>query len=166
MNKRGHMEVAKKAGIRPEREMIIWLTDLIRRGGIMKSKRWVVAGTFIAITFGLLIAGGCASEKKPTANLANADLAVQRAREANAINYAPLELRLAEDKLNSARSAADREEYKEARRLADEALADAQAAEAKATSERTRQMAGEMQESVTILQRNIAPSPSPAPMSR
>ncbi len=64
-----------------------------------KTGRWMIGRIVMFVLFGLLLAGSCASDKKPTEKLANADLAVQRAREANAINYAPLELRMAEDKL-------------------------------------------------------------------
>lgn len=107
----------------------------------------------------LLLAGGCASDKKPTAQLSNADLAIQRARQANANDYAPLELRLAEDKLNQARTAEEKEKYKDARRLADEARADAEAAESKARSERTKAAEREMQRSITTLQREVTPTP-------
>jgi hypothetical protein len=114
----------------------------------------------------LFLAAGCSHGPKPTANIASADLAIQRAREANAINYAPLELRLAEDKLRQARAESDDKKYTEARRLADQALADAQTAEAKARSESTRQIAGQMQQSVTTLQRELSAPPAPAPMAR
>jgi hypothetical protein len=106
------------------------------------------------------LVAGCASEKKPTARISNADLAIQEAREANAINYSPLELKLAEDKLNQARAAADKDKNREARRLADEAFADAKTAEAQARSEKTRQMAQQMRESVAALQRELSTPPA------
>jgi hypothetical protein len=52
---------------------------------------------------------------------------------------------MAVDKLDKAKVAMTREEYKTARRLAEEALVDAQVAEAKASSERAQQAAREAQ---------------------
>lgn len=105
-------------------------------------------------------AAGCASEGKPTAKISNADVAIQDAREANAINYSPLELKLAEDKLSQARAAADKDNNREARRLADEAFADAKTAEAQARSEKARQTAQQMRESVAALQRELSMPPA------
>ncbi len=96
---------------------------------------------------------GCASGEKPKANIANADMAIQRAREANAINYAPLELKVAEDKLQQAKKASDEEKYTNARWLADEARADAELAEAKSQSARTGQIEQQVRQDVETLRR-------------
>ncbi len=130
----------------------------------MDRQRWVMGllGSFCICLF----LSGCASNGAK-ANIANADMAVRRAREANAINYAPLQLRLAEEKLQQARSASEHDGKKEARRLADEAVADAQTAEAKSRATQTAQIEQQMRQDVSALrQETLGPPPAPAPMSR
>lgn len=58
--------------------------------------------------------------------------------------YAPVELQLAREKLDSARLALDLREYDRARRLAEQALADARVAEVRADSESGRQTARDL----------------------
>lgn len=129
-------------------------------------RRWWAA-TFAGVAGIGLLLGGCASDGATRANIANADMAVQRAREANAINFAPLELRLAEEKLQQARSASEHDGKEEARRLADEALADAQTAEAKSRAVQTAQIEQQMRQDVGALrQEALAPLPAPQPMRR
>lgn len=131
----------------------------------MNTRWWVTALPGI---FGVcLLMGGCASDNGVKANIANADTALQRAREANAINFAPLELRLAEEKLQQARGASEHDGKKEARRLADEATADARTAEAKSRAAQTAQIEQQMRQDVsTIRQEALTPLPAPLPMRR
>jgi hypothetical protein len=131
----------------------------------MDGRRWVTALLGI---FGIcLFFGGCASDQGAKANIANADMAIQRAQEANAINLAPLELRLAEEKLQQATSASQHDGTKEARRLADEAVADAPTAEAKSRAVQTAQIEQQMRRDVSALRQvTPGPPPAPAPMSR
>jgi hypothetical protein len=65
-----------------------------------------------------------------------------------ASQYAPLELRTARDKLESAEAAMRREDYVRARHLAEEALVDAQLASEKTRSEK-------VQENLAVLRRTI-----------
>jgi len=58
--------------------------------------------------------------------------------------YAPVELQLAREALDSARLALDMREYERARRLAERALADARIAEARAETESTRRIARDL----------------------
>ena len=58
--------------------------------------------------------------------------------------YSPVELRLAREELDSARLALDTRDYERARRLAEQALADARVAEVRAESESTRQIARDL----------------------
>ena len=81
----------------------------------------------------------------PLANLSQAELAVQEADTKTASQYAPLELKTAREQLAEAKRAMDDEEYDEARRLVDQALANAQLAEAKAGAEKARLAAAELQ---------------------
>jgi hypothetical protein len=69
--------------------------------------------------------------------------------------YPPVELQLARDKLDSARLALDMREYERARRLADQALADARVAEVRARTESTRQAARDLRLSIETL-RDVA----------
>jgi len=80
--------------------------------------------------------------------IANIEMAITDARQSNAITYAPLELRFAEEKLKLAKQAMEKEDYVKAHRLAEQALLDAQLAEAKSRSERAKRLAQEMQESI------------------
>lgn len=78
---------------------------------------------------------GCAG-RKPIAEIARADQAVRHAQTTSeADRYAPVELSSAQAKLAAARHALDDGDYEDARRLAEQALADAQLAESKAESQ-------------------------------
>lgn len=106
-----------------------------------------------------LFLAGCASEK-PVRSIANAETSLQRAREARAIDYAPLELKLAQEKLQAARQAMDKEDYKQAKSLAEEAQAHAQLAEAQARSGQSQKMAQEMRQSIETLRSELTSRPA------
>lgn len=83
----------------------------------------------------LLLGAGlaaCASVPPPKAEVGKADLALRKAEQADAAHFAPLEMRTARTKLESARAAMREEENLEARRLAEQAKVDALLAEATA----------------------------------
>jgi Domain of unknown function (DUF4398) len=107
----------------------------------------------VAITAGL---AGCASDPAPEAELAAAQVAVDEAEEANAPAQASGPYELARDKLDRAREAVEDDDMVEARRLAEQALVDAQLAEAQARSEVARQNAAELRASIETLQDEIA----------
>lgn len=96
---------------------------------------------------------GCTAATPPVDTISTADTAVNRALEAQAMQYAPLELRPAMEKLEAAKQASKEEDYEEARRLAEQAGVDARLAEAKARSEKARQEAQEFQQTIETLQR-------------
>lgn len=80
----------------------------------------------------LVVALACASTPPPTDTISNADMALRLAEQAGAAEYALLEMRIAREKLDEARSLVQKggdEELAEARRLAEEALVQAQLAE-------------------------------------
>lgn len=108
---------------------------------------------------GLLFLAACASTPPPSDKLANVGMAIQRARESEAQKYAPLELKLAVEKYEKAKDAVEEEEYERARRLADEALIDAQLAESKAKAEKQKKIAQDMQESVETLREELKRKP-------
>lgn len=108
----------------------------------------------VPLICGVLGMAGCAG-KPPLANLSQADLAVQEADKKTASQYAPLELQTARQQLDKAKRAMDDKEYDEARRLADQALVNAQLAEAKAGAEKARQAAAELQKSIQTLRAEL-----------
>ena len=108
---------------------------------------------WIGAPLALTVLAGCSTISPPKDSLAAADLAVQQATKSKAPQYSPLELRKAMDKLDEAKRAMTKEEYVKARRLAEEALVDAQLAEAKADSEDARRTASDVRESLETLRR-------------
>lgn len=83
---------------------------------------------------------GCASSQKaPIEALTRADIAVKRAEENRAIvDAAPLEMRLARERLNQAQEDVDQKNYTSAKRNADAAAAQAELAESKARLHETK----------------------------
>ena len=99
-------------------------------------------------TMGLV---GCSSVQPPTATISQAQLAIRQADQSKASQYAPLELRKAQEKIAQAEKAMRNEEYLKARRLAEAALVDARLAESKANSEMARRNAAELQKTIESL---------------
>ncbi|HEX5357156.1 MAG TPA: DUF4398 domain-containing protein [Aquabacterium sp.] len=113
--------------------------------------------------FGLLAAvmvtgvwvAACATTPPPTEQLAVSTAALARAVTAGAGEAAPMEMRLARDKLEGARIAMQGKDYEVARKLALEAQVDAQLAEAKAQSSRAGKAAGVVQEDSRVLREEL-----------
>lgn len=95
--------------------------------------------------------GGCAAKRQPTAKLEVVEVALREADASGSAQYAPLELRLAREKLDLARRAMNADDPERARRLSEEALADAQLAEAKTNSEKARRNAEEVRKGTEAL---------------
>lgn len=96
----------------------------------------------VAAAAALFLLGACSSMPPPDDAMASARLAVQRAEGTEAPREAPMEMQQARDKLTEAEKAVVAEQYSKARRLAQEATADAQFAEAqsqRAVAARNRQ---------------------------
>lgn len=107
----------------------------------------------VPLVFVGLSVAGCSTIGPPKDSVAAAELAVREANKSKAPDYSPLELRMATDKLNEAKRAMDKKEYTAARRLAEEALVDAQVAESKAASENAKRAASDLQQSLETLRR-------------
>src|SRR5262245_48674953 len=105
----------------------------------------------LPLVCGALGAGGCSASRPPTAIVSQAELAVQQADKSKAPQYAPRELGLAREKFDRAKRAMDTEHFEEARRLAEQALVDAQLAETKAEAESTKQVAQELLKAIESL---------------
>jgi hypothetical protein len=103
----------------------------------------------------LLLIGACASGSPPAVKLANVERDIVRARENSAMVHAPLELRLAEEKLAEAKALMNQKEYVAAERLLDEALIDANLAEAISGTEKERINSTKMRETVDALRKEI-----------
>ncbi len=89
---------------------------------------------------GLAGVGGCAGNGKAlTEQIANTEKSIVAARDGNASTSAPLELKLADEKLRAAKAATDRSDYDQARNLLEEAQVDADLARAKSASAKAQQ---------------------------
>lgn len=123
--------------------------------------RWAPVYTLVLV--GL---GGCAADAPPPQEqLAQAEQAVDTAGQSNASEFAALELRTAEDKLEQARQAMQDEDYVKARRLAEAAQVDARLAERKAQSQSTINAAQELSTSIETLRRESERAIETAPPS-
>ena len=112
------------------------------------------AGLLVWSVIGL---SGCSAGRPPTAELAQASLAVQEADKGAAPQYAPAELHLARQDLEGAQHALREKAYTTARRLAERAMVHAQLAAAKAETEQTRQAAAALQRSIDSLRQEAEP---------
>jgi len=122
---------------------------MIKRTNIV----WPTLTIFIVILIPFMV--GCAQKVAPVENITSAEMAIKVAEESGASVHAPLELKIATDKLNQAKAAMEQKQFDEARRLADEAMLDAQLAEAKSRSEKAKKVAKEMQGSIDTLRQEI-----------
>ncbi len=90
---------------------------------------------------GMAGTSGCAGEGKALSQqIANTEKSIVAARDEDASICAPLELKLANDKLQAAKAATDKREYDQARNLVEEAQADADLARSKAGSAKAQQL--------------------------
>ena len=110
----------------------------------------------IAVILAAVSVAGCASKgAAPVESMTSAELVIKEARDNNAAINAPLELKFAEDKLAAAKAAVTKEEFLQAKRLADEALMDAKLAEAKSLSVKAKKQAQEMRDAIDTLRHEI-----------
>ncbi len=113
------------------------------------SRRSFIAPAVLACA---VLLGACASQgKPPVADLAIARTSVSQAEAAGAAQFAPVEFLSARDKLARAEAAMRDERYNDARRLTDEAAADADVAERKSRAVKSANAALELQRSNAVL---------------
>lgn len=108
-----------------------------------------------AVAVAFLIAG-CATVPAPNEQLAVARAAVVDAEGAGAASYASIDLKNAHDKLDAANVAFGARDYENARRLADEASADANLAAVRARSVKAERAVAEVRESIRVLREEVA----------
>jgi hypothetical protein len=119
----------------------------------MKAKKSVGVGLLmVGLSVGLL---GCASTPLPRAELAVSKAALESAVSAGGAEYAPVELKTAQDKVASAEKAVAKEEYKEARYLAEQAVVDAKLAENKALAAKAQKSVVDSQQGQRALQEEM-----------
>jgi len=110
---------------------------------------------------GIALVAGCGTTSEmATGKITAADKAVSVAsEERNTATDAPAALKMAQDKLASAKAAQINQDYAEAARLADEASADADYARARATTAHTQRMVREVQDNISMLRKEIESTP-------
>jgi Domain of unknown function (DUF4398) len=102
-----------------------------------------------------IIVSGCASVPAPTEQMAVAKVAVSNATSAGGVEFAPLEMKTAMEKMDNAERAMSDEEYLLARQLAEEAQIDAQLATALARSVKAQKAANALQDDNRVLRQEI-----------
>lgn len=112
-------------------------------------------GTLLAIAVASLALAGCASIPAPTEQMAVSKSAIANAASAGGGEYASIEMRSAQDKLDRANAAIAREDFESARWLAEEAQVDARLAEKKAQSAKARKAALVMNEDLRVLREEL-----------
>jgi len=107
----------------------------------------------VAVLVAAILLAACGSVPPPQEQLAAADLAIRAADEAEAGARAAAPLNQARDKLERARATLEAKEHLAARRLAEQALVDAQRAEAEASAAAAGEDLEQMQRSLEDLRR-------------
>ncbi|MDM8569517.1 DUF4398 domain-containing protein [Thiotrichales bacterium HSG1] len=103
----------------------------------------------------LLFTGCGISRQPPIEKISNAELAISRAQDNNAKEFAAIELRQAQDNLEKAKQAVIDEKYDEAAHLAKEASMGALLAETKAESEKASKATEEIRKNVETLKKKL-----------
>jgi len=112
-------------------------------------------GLTAAFTVTAISVVACASTPPPTELMAVSTASVARAVTAGGGEAAPLEMRLARDKLERAKVAMEAKDYELARKLALEAQVDAQLAGAKSQAARAGKAAAVIQEDSRVLREEL-----------
>jgi len=109
----------------------------------------------LGITVAAVIIVGCASLPAPTEQMAMSKLTVSNAGSAGGNEFAPLQFKSAQDKMDAAERAMVKEDYLSARQLAEQAQADAELASAMARSAKAQKAAGSLREGIRVLRQEI-----------
>lgn len=106
-------------------------------------------------------AAGCATVVSPDQQVSMSRDAVSRAVAAQAPQYAPLEMKKAQDKLSVMERAMGEMNYVKARLLAEQVEADAHLAEAKAQAVKQSQVLKQARDGINVLKKEMLEAPSP-----
>nr|WP_314874100.1 DUF4398 domain-containing protein [uncultured Pseudomonas sp.] len=107
----------------------------------------------------LLALGGCASAVVPNDQIELTRSAVNRAVSADATQYAPVEMRAAQDKLSAMDRALGQKDLKTVRSLAEQAEADARLAERKAQARKTSEQLVDARKGIEVLKQEMLEAP-------
>ncbi len=111
--------------------------------------------TILAFGCTLAFTAGCASTPAPTEQMAVSKSAIANALSAGGSEFAAVEMRSAQDKMDRANRAMAKEDYDTARSLAEQAQTDARLAEKKAHSEKAQKAAAVMQDDIRVLREEL-----------
>ena len=117
--------------------------------------QWCRAISGIGLAAAVMAMAGCASVPAPTEQLAVSKAAVANAVGAGGTEFAPAEMRTAQEKLDRANQAMAAKDYERARWLAGQAQVDAQLAVAKARSAKAQKAAFALQEDNRVLREEL-----------
>ncbi|OUM28120.1 chromosome segregation ATPase [Pseudomonas sp. 1239] len=114
---------------------------------------------YLAASSLLMVLAGCAGVPVPTEQVELTRNAVSRAVTADATQYAPAEMKAAQDKLYAVERALGERNLVEARTLAEQAEADANLAERKARAAKAQQQLRSAQQGIEVLKQEMLQSP-------
>ncbi|MGH8439385.1 MAG: DUF4398 domain-containing protein [Pseudomonas sp.] len=120
------------------------------------SKHLAVSGVMVTLFAAL---GGCASVVVPTEQVELTRNAVSRAVTADATQFAPVEMKSAQDKLYKVGRALGEQDFAQARLLAEQAEVDADLAERKARALRAQQQLKEARQGIEVLRQEMLQAP-------
>jgi len=121
----------------------------------MNMKPWRILKACLVMLFTLVLAGCADKVLPPTQQITLATQSITQAESSGAFEFAPVELKSAREKLSQAKIAMDKEENLKAKRLAEEAMIDANLAEAKARSAKSQKVVEELKESIRVLREEM-----------
>lgn len=114
---------------------------------------------YLASSSLLMVLAGCAGIPAPTDQVELTRNAVSRAVTADATQYAPAEMKSAQDKLYAVERALGEKNFAAARTLAEQAEADANLAERKARAAKAQQQLHNAQQGIEVLKQEMLQSP-------
>ncbi|KTC25347.1 MULTISPECIES: DUF4398 domain-containing protein [Pseudomonas] len=114
---------------------------------------------YLAASSLLMVLAGCAGVPVPTEQVELTRNAVSRAVTADATQYAPAEMKAAQDKLYAVERALGERNLVAARTLAEQAEADANLAERKARAAKAQQQLRSAQQGIEVLKQEMLQSP-------
>lgn len=123
---------------------------MIKKTDIMR-----LCAVLVLVTGAIGLLGCSTPVPKPDSQIALAETAINRAREVNANEYAPLELKFAEDKLKEAKEAVAKQDFEKARIKAESAVLDANLAESKSRAAKQKKITQDMQDDVDTLRQEV-----------
>ena len=114
-----------------------------------------IFSTFLCVS-ALALATGCSSLKTPaTADVAVSKAAVESAAGAGGVEFAPVEMNSAREKLAQANKAMAEKDYQRAVELASSAQADAKLAQGKANSAKAQAAASALNDDIRVLREEL-----------